>query len=385
MIAQENPSKQLENPTEKPETQSQKDILPSNLPKPEENSPAPLQVHFRLMGVNVLELELGPQEKLIDLVNCIKEDPLVSLLRNFQFQYDGQLVSPNSSLEELISSKSETQNDVQESEKNNSKNPQSPLIVELSPGSMSNFTAQQSLLSFIELVQNPKNYLASKAFALFEVVNRQDWIALATQHLDFTCKNLTLNNSLKPDLSSALQYLTVEKNEKSVQVSLQATPPTFDSNPDLKFLKSLKLHAKKPDFFVAEEDYFQLEVETLEAKNLLLVFCRRGVYVAQDLNKMIQGSQKRRKSGYYSSIIAALSAHSPLFVQHFQEFFKEYTSLKNSKTDPFHMIELLLTCNFHNNSNQHRFWLDDDELMELAHLSPGNFIQLLHLLILYKI
>ena len=387
MLAQEKPKNQTEESKNQPDSEPNQEIRENAPTQTNENLPPPVSIHFRLMGGNVLELDLAPHERLADLVNCIKEDPLVSLLRNFQFKLDGQFVNPSSTLGELASQANTTPDNSNDGENEtpgqNDENTQNeregqtkeitspPLLIELSPGPMNNFTAQQSLLSFIRLVQDPKVYLASKAFALFEVVNRQDWINLATQHLDFTCKNLNLENSLQPDLSSALQYLTVEKNDQSVQVSLQATPPAFASNPDLKFLRSLKLHAKKPDFFVAEEDYFQLEVETLEAKHLLLVFCRRGVYIAQDFDRMIQGSQKRRQSGYYSSIIAALSAHSPLFAQHFQEFFTKYSSFKKSKTDPFHMIELILTCDFQNNSNQHRFWLDNDELMELAHLSPG--------------
>lgn len=337
---------------------------PQNTPNQQSDIPQSLSVRFLLMGVTVLELDVVPQERLSDIAVCLKEDPLAALLRNFQFNFQNSVVDPLKPIQQILEEAKEPQSeDTMLS---------TPVVFELSPGSMDNECAQKSLLALIHLIQDPRRYLASKAYAYFEVVNRQDILTLATQNLDFGCCELSLQDSLSSDLTSALQFVSVQKQEQNVKIRVQNSPPSQDSTPQIRFLRSLKLSANRPDYFVAEEDFFQLDVETLEDQEITLVFCRRGVYVAQSIDKIAQGSQKRRQSGYYSSVITALAAQSPIFEQHFQEFFELYSSFKSSKNGAFHVVELLMSCDFNNNYNLHRFWLADDELLQMAHLSTGN-------------
>lgn len=334
---------------------------PENTPNHHPDFPESLSVRFMLMGVTVLELDVVPQERLADIAVCLKEDPLAALLRNFQFNFKDTVVDPLKPIFQILQ-EANTQHNI----------PTDTVVFELSPGSMDNECAQKSLLALIQLIQDPKRYLASKAYAYFEVVNRQDILTLATQNLDFGCRELSLQDALSSDLTSALQFVSVQKQDQNVKIRVQNSPPSQDATPQIKFLRSLKLSANRPEYFVAEEDFFQLDVETLEDTEITLVFCRRGVYVAQSIDKIAHGSQKRRQSGYYSSVITALAAHSPIFEQHFQEFFELYSSFKSSKNGAFHVVELLMNCDFNNNYNLHRFWLADDELVQTAHLSMGT-------------
>ena len=222
---------------------------PENTPNHHPDFPESLSVRFMLMGVTVLELDVVPQERLADIAVCLKEDPLAALLRNFQFNFKDTVVDPLKPIFQILQ-EANTQHNI----------PTDTVVFELSPGSMDNECAQKSLLALIQLIQDPKRYLASKAYAYFEVVNRQDILTLATQNLDFGCRELSLQDALSSDLTSALQFVSVQKQDQNVKIRVQNSPPSQDATPQIKFLRSLKLSANRPEYFVAEEDFFQLDV-----------------------------------------------------------------------------------------------------------------------------
>ena len=321
-------------------------------------------IQFWIMGQKVLEVSLMETESLWEIHVELSQHPLVSLFPNYQCFLNGKPMGKIESLPEYLKT---------ELPKDHS----GPVRIELSPSSMSIHQSRMAVLALVQLIKNPKVFLANKMFQFHQTVGRKNLIEAALQGLDFDCGQMTLEDCLASNLESAEQFLKLEIGEKGNTIRLEKNQT--QEIRELQFLRQLVLPSAQVSDQEGFEEYFEVLVETIERNFLGFVFSKRGVYLSRKIERLEKGEEvslqllslprenKKRMSGFFPSMIPLLAKESPAFAQRFQEFVeREIPASKEGE------IEMLLKCPLKNIRFQYKHWLNQGALKSSDLLGEGR-------------
>ena len=284
-------------------------------------------VEFWIFNRKVLTLNLLECESLWELKSGIVLHPLISLFPNFEFVFEENEIGKVLSLTQYLQDKPLKKGENYRIEMV----PKDPTIQE----------SRGAVLSLVQLIQNPSTFLSNQMMKFFEIIGKQDFISQMLEDLTFECGEVSIEEALEPNLSSAEQFVRLEEFGKSKVLRLDSEKESVVQ--ELQFLRQLVLPVNAQVNLQGFEEYFEVLVETMERKFLGFVFCKRGVYLSRRLEPKTQGEEvslqllslprenRKRLSGFFPSMIPLLSQESEAFAQRFQEFLdRDLAKVENS-------------------------------------------------------
>lgn len=316
------------------------------------------------MDQKILDVNLLECDSLWEINIELALHPLVCLFPNYQCVFNGKPIENIVSLSEFFSQK--LPKDHSES-----------IRIDLSPSSMSIQDSRRAVLSLVQLIKDPKIFLANQMYRFFETTGRKNLIEASLEGLEFDCEEISLDDAFTSDLKSAQQFLKIENGENGNILKLETKQS--QSIREIQFLRQLVLPASQASSLEGFEEYFEVLVETIERKFLGFIFCKRGVYLSRKIEEREKGEEvslkllsfprenKKRMSGFFPSMIPLLAKESVAFAQRFQEFVKiEVPASKDGGLD------LLLNCSFDNARYQYKHWLSRGSTKSSDFLGEGK-------------
>jgi len=338
--------------------------LPIN-PDVEKTQPQKDQnVEFWIIDRKILSLNLLECESLWELKAGLLLHPLVMLFSNFELIFNEKPIDHIISLKDYIINETKG-------------NEQSAYRIDLVPGNLNVQESREALLALVRLIQNPTKFLSNQMMRFYEIIGRQDFLQTTLSNLQFDCEELSIDNALSSGLSTAQQFVKLQKQDSNNVLKLDSHPE--NNVKELQFLRQLVLPVNSQINLQGFEEYFEVLIETIERKYLGFVFCKRGVYLSRRHQNdeislqllSLPRENRKRLSGFYPSMIPLLVQESPAFAQRFEELMNN--DLSRVENDG---IFLILNCSLNDIRYQYKHWIQNKSLSVKNLLGEGRTLTL---------